>query len=146
MNKIFVLTALIGTLFISCSEDDDDNSQNETTCNSAAEIVTEEDFNAIVTSNYNVTDLQLNGDCLEVTINSSGCDPEPWEMNLYSVDPFDTESLLQRDVKIQLINDQLCLAVFQKTVSFDLTTFQIEGQNKVPLNIEGWNQQIIYEY
>lgn len=35
---------------------------------------------------------------------------------------------------------------FSKTVSFDLITFQIDGQNKLPLNIDGWNKQIIYNY
>ena len=45
-----------------------------------------------------------------------------------------------------VINNQECLAVFQKTKSFDLTPFRIEGQNSVPLNIEGWNEQVIYEY
>lgn len=146
MKKIFLVTLLIGTLFISCSEDDDNNPQSEITCDSVADIVTEDDFNEIITSNYNVTEIQLNGDCLEATISSSGCDPEQWEMNLFSVDAFYTVFPLQRAVKIQLINDQLCEAVFQKTVSFDLTPFRIDGQNEVPLNVEGLNEQIIYEY
>lgn len=146
MKKIFLLTALCGLLFISCSKGDDDNSRNETFCDSEAEVVNEEDFNGINTSNYNVTDIQLIGACLEVTISSSGCDPEPWEINLFSVDAFYTVFPLQRSVKIELINNQDCLAVYQKTVSFDLTLYQLDGQNELPLNIEGWNEPIIYEY
>ena len=145
MKKIFVFTALCGLLFISCSKDDD-NAGIETICDSVAEVVNEEDFNGINSSNYNVTDIQLIGDCLEVAISSSGCDPEPWEMNLFSVDAFYTVFPLQRSVKIELINNQDCLAVYEKTVSFDLTPFQLDGQNELPLNIEGWNEQIIYEY
>jgi hypothetical protein len=146
MKKIFVLTALFGVLFASCSKDDDDNLPNEIICDSIAEILAEEDFNGINTTNYVVSNVQLNGDCLEVTIGSSGCDPEPWEMNLYSVNAFYNIFPLERYVKIELINNQECLAVFDKTVSFDLTPFQLEGQNELPLNIEGWDEQIIYEY
>jgi hypothetical protein len=47
---------------------------------------------------------------------------------------------------MELINDEACLAFFQKTVSFDLTPFQIDGQSDLPLNINGWNEQITYEY
>ncbi|HXJ98755.1 MAG TPA: hypothetical protein VNJ50_07900 [Gelidibacter sp.] len=145
MRKFFLLTVLIGTLFISCSKDDD-NSLKETSCDFVAEVVSVEGFNAINTSNYIVTDIQLNGDCLKITVSSSGCDPEPWKINLYSVNSFYTVYPYQRAVKIELINNQDCLAVFQKTVSFDLTSFQLNGQNNLPLNIEGWSEQIIYKY
>lgn len=146
MKKIFTLFVLIGTLFISCSTDDDDNSQNTIVCDSVSKVIAEEDFNVLNTTNYVVSDVQLSGNCLEVTIGSSGCEPDLWEMNLYSTNAFYDIYPLQRSVKIELINDQACLAVFQKTISFDLIPFQIESQNKLPLNIEGWNEQIIYEY
>lgn len=146
MKNIYVLAVIIGTLFTSCSSDDDNNPVNAIICDSAAEIITEEKFNGLTTSAYKVTDIQLNGDCLEVTLSASGCDPEAWEMNLYSTDAFYTVYPLQRAVKIELVNHQLCLAVFQKTVSFDLTPFQIDVQNELPLNIEQWDQQILYEY
>lgn len=146
MKKIFIMTSFCVLLFISCSKDDDNNPPNETICDSEAEVVNEENFNGINTSNYIVTDIQLIGDCLEVAISSSGCEPELWELNLFSVDAFYTVFPLQRSVKIELINNQECLAVFQKTVSFDLTPFQLDVQNELPLNIEGWNEQIIYEY
>ncbi len=67
-------------------------------------------------------------------------------MKLFSTDAFYTVFPLQRAVKIKLINNDLCLAFFRKTVSFDLSSFQIDGQNQIPLNIEGWKEQIIYKY
>ena len=67
-------------------------------------------------------------------------------MEMFSTNAFYNIFPLQRAVKVKLINNQECLAVFQKTKSSDLTPFRIEGQNSVPLNIEGWNEQIIYEY
>ena len=103
-------------------------------------------FNAINTSNYGIIEVELNGDCLEITFGSSGCGTDLWEENLYSTDAFYNVFPLQRDVKMELINDETCLAVFQKTVSFDLTPFQIDGQSDLPLNINGWNEQITYGY
>ena len=142
MKGFFALFVLIGILLISCSTDD--NQPND--CDSTSEVIAEDNFDAINTSNYVVSDVQLNGDCLEITIGSSGCDPDLWELNLYSTNAFYAIYPLQRAVKIELINDQACLAFFQKTISFDLIPFQIETQNELPLNIEGWNEQIIYEY
>jgi hypothetical protein len=143
LKKIVALFGIIGMIFISCS--DDDPAANET-CDSNAEVIAETIFNDINTSNYGISDVNLTGDCLEITIGSSGCNAEQWQMNLYSTDSFYTVYPYQRAVKLKLINNQLCLAVFQKTKSFDLTPFQIKGQNQVPLNIEGWSTTIIYKY
>ena len=145
MKRILNLTFLIGTLLVSCSNDDD-NSTIENNCDSTSEIITEEDFNEIDTSTYEITEVQLTENCLEISISSSGCDPELWEMNLYSTNAFYAVYPLQRAVKIKLTNEQACLAVFQKSISFDLTPFQIDGQSELPLNIDGWNEQITYEY
>ena len=49
-------------------------------------------------------------------------------------------------MKIELDNPEVCLAIVQKTVSFDLTPFQVDGQNQVILNIDGWDEPITYQY
>jgi len=142
MKKLFLILTLIHIL--SCNSEDD-NFTIENNCDFTSEIILEEDFNAINTSNYAIIEVELNGDCLEMRFGASGCGTDLWEENLYSTDAFYNVFLLQRDVKIELINDE-CLAVFQKTVSFDLTPFQIEGQSDLSLNITGWNEQITYGY
>ena len=143
MKKLFVFLPII--LILSCNSEGD-NSTIENNCDFTSEIILEEDFNAINTSNYGIIEVELNGDCLGITFGSSGCGTDLWEENLYSTDAFYNVFPLQRDVKMELINDEMCLAVFQKTVSFDLTPFQIDGQSDLPLNINGWNEQITYGY
>lgn len=140
----FIYLIILTFGILSCNSDDD-NSTIENNCDFTSEIILEEDFNAINTSNYAIIEVELNGDCLEMRFGASGCGTDLWEENLYSTDAFYNVFLLQRDVKIELINDE-CLAVFQKTVSFDLTPFQIDGQSDLPLNITGWNEQITYGY
>jgi len=143
MKKLLLFLPII--LILSCNSEND-NSTIENNCDFTSEIILEEDFNAINTSNYGIIEVELNGDCLEITFGSSGCGTDLWEENLYSTDAFYNVFPLQRDVKMELINDEACLAFFQKTVSFDLTPFQIDGQSDLPLNINGWNEQITYEY
>ncbi len=144
MRHLILLLSLVLVVFNSCSKDEE--TTNLPNCDSISEIITENDFNNIEVTNYSISSVSLNGDCLELTISSSGCDPELWEMEMFSTNAFYNIFPLQRAVKVKLINNQECLAVFQKTKSFNLTPFRIEGQNSVPLNIEGWNEQIIYEY
>ena len=143
MKKLLLFLPII--LILSCNSEGD-NSTIENNCDFTSEIILEEDFNAINTSNYGIIEVELNGDCLGITFGSSGCGTDLWEENLYSTDAFYNVFPLQRDVKMELINDETCLAVFQKTVSFDLTPFQIDGQSDLPLNINGWNEQITYGY
>jgi len=143
MKKLLLFLPII--LILSCNSEND-NSTIENNCDFTSEIILEEDFNAINTSNYGIIEVELNGDCLGITFGSSGCGTDLWEENLYSTDTFYNVFPLQRDVKMELINDEACLAFFQKTVSFDLTPFQIDGQSDLPLNINGWNEQITYEY
>ena len=143
MKKLLLFLPII--LILSCNSEND-NSTIENNCDFTSEIILEEDFNAINTSNYGIIEVELNGDCMGITFGSSGCGTDLWEENLYSTDAFYNVFPLQRDVKMELINDEACLAFFQKTVSFDLTPFQIDGQSDLPLNINGWNEQITYEY
>lgn len=136
---------LLNILPMSC-DSNDDSSNIENNCDFISEIISEDNFNTVNTSNYIITNVELNNDCLKITFGSSGCGTELWEENLFSTDAFYTVFPLQRALKMELINNELCHAAFEKTVSFDLTPFQIDGQNELPLNIDGWNEQIIYEY
>lgn len=142
MKKIGVF--FICLFVLSCNSNDEPTIKNK--CNVSSEIISSEDFSAVSTSNYAITKVEIIDDCIEITFGSSGCGTELWEEHLFSVDSFYTIFPLQRDLKMKLINEELCEAYFIKTVSFDLTPLQIDGQNIVPLNIYGWNEQVSYEY
>jgi len=130
---------LLNILPLSC-DSNDDSSNIENNYDFISEIISEDNFNTVNTSNYIITNVELNNDCLKITFGSSGCGTELWEENLFSTDAYFTVFPLQRALKMELINNELCQAAFEKTVSFDLTPFQIDGQNELPLNIDGWNE------
>ena len=142
MKKIVVF--IICLFVLGCNSNDEPTIENK--CNVLSEIISPEAFSAVSTSNYAITKVEINEDCIEITFGSSGCGTELWEEHLFSVDSFYTIFPLQRDLKMELINEDLCDANFIKTVSFDLIPLQLEGQDLLPLNIYGWNEQVIYEY
>lgn len=145
MKKILFLLCLTGTFFTSCHYLDDVAYPVISNCDeNAIEDATR--FSQISTANYHIDNVVLNGDCLEVTISSSGCHPDNWEMNLVGAKSLAAVSPPDVGIKVELINNDACLAVFQKTVSFDITPLQFTGQSQVRLVIDGWNNPILYQY
>ena len=142
MQKIGVF--FICLFVLGCNSNDEPTIKNK--CNVSSEIISSEDFSAVSTSNYAITKVEINEDCIEITFGSSGCGTELLEEDLFSVDSFYTTFPYQRALKMELINEESCEAYFIKTVSFDLLPLQLQGQDLLPLNIYGWNEQVIYEY
>lgn len=144
MKKILPFLVILSLLISSCS--DDDCPTNPVSCGINALIVGDQTLDAVQTNNYQIQDVVLSGNCLEITISSSGCDPNNWSMNLFSDNTFFDIFPLQRYAKVEVITNEACLAVFQKTVNFDLQPFQISGQDSVVIMIEGWNAPVNYQY
>ncbi|MCZ8089493.1 MAG: hypothetical protein O9282_06765 [Flavobacterium sp.] len=143
--KQFITVLCCFLLFtISCS--DDDKKTVSSNCDKQAIVFNDDNFQDIITANYMITNVVLNDDCLSVTVSSSGCNGETWDMELISSTSILESFPVQRLVKVELDNEEACLAVFQKTVSFDLAPFQVDGQNQVILNIDGWDEPITYQY
>ena len=145
MKKIFTLLTLSGMLFVACF-DDDNNTGNVSQCDLISKIIEQGAFDEVPTDNYQINNVVLNQDCLEITFASSGCDGNSWGLNLYSTNTINFIFPLQRTVKVELINEELCLAFIEKTVSFDLIPFRVEEENEVLLNIVGWDEPVIYQY
>lgn len=144
MKRILLTAFTIISLafFSACSS----NSSNDySTCQDTAQIVSDPAFDLINTSNYEITSVTLNEDCLDITVSSSGCSANNWTMSLFGATTV-TPNTSQRSVKVELTNNEVCLAILPKTVSFDLTPYRIQGQHIALLNLAGWDQQIIYTY
>lgn len=144
MKKILIsiFTVLVFSILSGCS----DSSSNSQSCDRQARIVSETAFDQVSTSNYSVISVDLNEDCLDITVASSGCSGATWQMNLFGTTEFSSTAIPQKELKIGLVNNEACLAIVQKTVSFNLTRYQLDGQSEVKLLIEGWTTPIIYSY
>lgn len=140
------LALFTSVLFVACDFlDDHIKNPIKSKCNEKA-VLDHVAFPQVNTANYGITNVVLNGNCLEITVSSSGCDPNNWDMNLIGVASTTNIYPPLFHAKVELINNEACQAVFQKTVSFDLTPFQMAGQNTVQIAIDGWNNNIMYQY
>ena len=52
----------------------------------------------------------------------------------------------QRNIRMVLDNQELCQAVIRKETSFDISSLQVEGTDKVILHLENFEEDILYEY
>ncbi|WP_400077042.1 hypothetical protein [Winogradskyella sp. R77965] len=95
---------------------------------------------------YTVGNVFFNENCLTLDVSSSGCDGSTWVFSLIDSENIAESMPPQRYLKLSLNNDESCLAVFTKEISFDLLPLRIEGTNEVLLNIEGFNEPILYAY
>lgn len=102
-----------------------------------------ENFN---TANFTFIDAEIVDDCLRLEIGASGCDSNTWGFNLVDSGAVAESLPEQRYLKLQLINEEACLAFFEKTVSFDLSPIQIDGSNEIILHIEGLESSLNYKY
>ena len=52
----------------------------------------------------------------------------------------------QCNLKFILTNQELCTAVIQQEMTFDITNLQVANNNSVLLNIDEITEPILYEY
>lgn len=108
-------------------------------------IINKDLYKNVKTDNYTIKNASINGDFLTVTIVSGGCSGNSWIVSLV-----DSENILeskppQKELKIELINKELCYAIVTKEFVFDITKLREDG-NAVILNIAGWQKKITYNY
>lgn len=89
----------------------------------------------------------IDGNCLEITFTSSGCDGSSWVIQLIDSEQILESFPVQRVLRMSLQNEELCDAVFSRTVTFDLTPLQLAAYDRILLNIDGWEgSPLLYEY
>jgi len=137
-------------MVFSCSEAEDapqfQSGQTQTDCDAFIQILSQDEFNALAEAEFSIEDVSISQDCLSVTIGDSGCNPENWDINLLTTNAVMESNPPQKNLKIEVVNNEVCLAVFEKTKVFDLTPIQNNGDSEIILNIEGWPNPVNYEY
>jgi hypothetical protein len=120
--------------------------QSQTDCDAFIQIISQSEFDALTDAEFSVIDVSINQDCLSLTIGDSGCDPENWNTNLLTTDAVLESNPVQKNLKIEVVNNELCGAVFEKIKTIDLTPIQNDGDGEIILNIEGWPSSVSYEF
>lgn len=132
--KRIILSVFSIFLVLSCSDDD------EVTTSACDFNITidEERYLAPSPSVYNVSNAKINGDCLEITIQASGCSGDSWEIGLFSNYAITNGFTTYVAFSLKLKNLELCEAYLTKTYSFDLSE-TIGNTTDTHISVDGWN-------
>ncbi|WP_442264871.1 DUF6970 domain-containing protein [Tenacibaculum sp. ZS6-P6] len=109
-------------------------------------IIDEGRYNATNTDSYSITLVSIQNNILTLEVTSSGCSGDSWVMNLIDSDEISESFPPQRNLKLELINNEACTSVVTKEVKFNISQLQVTRINQVILNLNGWNSPINYNY
>jgi len=96
-------------------------------------------------NSFEIINVEIENDCLSLTIKSGGCNNGTWQVDLVDADRISETGIPQRDLKVFLDNNELCNAITAMTISFELTPLRTDDKI-IMLNLEKWNSQIEYSY
>jgi len=142
MNALnYSLLFLYIAIFSSCGSSDDPAE----TCGPEV-VISGELFVTANTELLDIINININEDCLELTIGSSGCDGERWEVNLIDAEVILESFPVQRNVVISIFNDEECDAYFMRDYTFDIAQLRVGDSGTVVLNVSNIGEQVSYTY
>jgi len=142
MNALnYSLLFLYIAIFSSCGSSDDPAE----TCGPEV-VISGELFVTANTELLDIINININEDCLELTLGSSGCDGERWEVNLIDAEVILESFPVQRNVVISIFNDEECDAYFMRDYFFDIAQLRVGDSGTVVLNVSNTGEQVSYTY
>ena len=143
MKTILILFVTSILLITACEdseiEDDVVISQDGTV------IISSATYKATKTNYYSISNAEIVGDTLRITVSSSGCSGDTWIAKLIDSGAIAESNPVQRFAKISLENIEACASVPSKEFVFDLSLLRV-GYDRLSLNLEGWNDGLLYRY
>lgn len=109
-------------------------------------IIDKQKFDAVKTDNYNILNATVENDILTIEISSGGCSGDSWIVNLIDSEDIMESVPPQRNLRLSLTNEELCLAIVVKKIQFNISELRISQISQVNLNLEKWNKTISYNY
>jgi hypothetical protein len=107
-------------------------------------IISESEYENAPFDPFSIVDLKIVDNCLKIKFSASGCDGNTWVVKLIDSEWIMLPMIPVRELRLSLDNKELCDALITKEVSFNIESLQVEGSNKVRLDISGTS--ILYEY
>ena len=144
LSKIGIACICFPLLLMNTQCDEDDDMQ-VSDCGQAV-IIDVAFFESAVSGDYELVNVDINDDCLTIEVSASGCGGETWSMVLVDSGAIAESLPVERYLKFVFTNEETCLAVFNQSRVFNLTTLRLDGTNEVILNIEGFPDVINYMY
>lgn len=94
-------------------------------------IINSDLYKDLQSAQFEFVNAEIVDDCLIIEIGASGCDGDTWEFKLVDSGAVAESFPEQRFLKLQLVNNELCTAFFQRTISFDLTPVRVHDSGEL---------------
>ena len=109
-------------------------------------IILEESPTKHTSDSFNVESVSLGGDILEITVSyGGGCKDHEWKM--YSSKMVAKSYPPKLDIFLEhKSNQDLCKALIRETLKFDLTSIQYSGSEILHLQMNNYDEFIVYTY
>jgi len=87
----------------------------------------------------------IDGNCLKISVQyGGGCEDVIFQMIDASVI---MESFpIQRNIRLSLEDNDFCKALVTQELNYDLLPLQVDGYSKIILNLQGFEESLIYNY
>lgn len=141
MGKLKQYTLAMSFFFVILSSCDVGDPSGVGFCGDYA-IEDEQSYVSTTSSSYTIKDILAVGNCITVTISASGCSGERWHGTLYFSEHVVETTPNQRFAKLKLLDDEDCLAVLDKSFTFNIGNMR-SNEEPFMLKLEGLNQPII---
>ena len=138
------LLLLVATIGMTSCWNDNDNDEAQTQCDQLV-LISSETFISASADPLFVHSVEIDDDCLLISFSASGCDGNTWEVELIDSDVIMESQPHQRNLRLSLLNLELCDAVISKTISFDVSELQVNG-NQLQLHLVNSGYEILYTY
>ena len=109
-------------------------------------IIDEDAYNLAKSAQFEIVSATISGNCLHITISSSGCDGNTWITSLIDRNAIAESSPEQRYVRLVLENDEECDAVFERLYNFDISELQIQNNGILIINLLDFDGSLRYQY
>ena len=140
--KLIIASVFIFAVGTGCSDSDE---PGNSLCDELT-IVSQSEFDNAPNDFVTIVSTQLIGDCLTIEYASSGCDGESWVVLLIDSGQVAESFPVQKTLRLSLDNKEVCDANIGQTKTFDLTPIQVNNENQILINLNGFDSKILYEY
>ena len=138
-TSIIALTFLIS--LISCNK----ASTPIVACGTSITVLSSKDFTTATTDDFLITDAEIIGDCLEVTVRVGGGCGELYFSLIANENVIETLPE-QQMIKLILDDQDFCKALLEEKRSFDLASLKIGTHGTLILLLDEFDNSIEYKY
>ena len=142
MRRILVNNLLILCTIFTLSACNEEEIIVEYFCGDSV-VVDSELYDATTTSHYSIVSVRVINQCVSIRISSGGCNGETWMATLVDSEDESLSTPPERFLKLNLENNEACLAVFEREFLFDTRSIPTVSSGTVILHLEGWDEPII---